>query len=148
MGPSDSPAGLAAYIVEKFYTWADIHGNIESRFTKDELLTNVMIYWVSNSITSSMRLYAQVFSQIFSAETREFSRNFFVSQPSAFANFKDIFRFPKVQVENFVNLVQWNDFDSGGHFAALEEPAVLSRDIRSYAVKLDTIKLKSVEKEL
>ena len=56
-GLNDSPAGLAAWIVEKFRTWSDCNGDVESRFTKDELLTNVMIYWVTQSITSSTRLY-------------------------------------------------------------------------------------------
>ena len=56
-GLTDSPAGLAAWIVEKFRTWSDCEGAVEKKFTKDELLTNVMVYWVTGSITSSTRIY-------------------------------------------------------------------------------------------
>jgi hypothetical protein len=62
-GPNDSPAGLAARIVEKFHGWSDCDGNIEKKFTKDELLTNIMIYWITQTITSSTRLYYEIHAQ-------------------------------------------------------------------------------------
>ena len=61
-GLNDSPVGLASWIVEKFYAWSDCKGDIENRFTKDELLTNIMIYWITETINSSIRMYLGKYS--------------------------------------------------------------------------------------
>jgi ribosome-binding ATPase YchF (GTP1/OBG family) len=66
-GLNDSPVGLAAWTIEKFKTWSDCHGNIETCFTKDELLTNVTIYWVTQTINSSFRLYKEGIESVMNA---------------------------------------------------------------------------------
>ncbi len=127
-GLNDSPAGLAAWIVEKFRTWSDCNGNVESRFTKDELLTNVMIYWVTQSITSSTRLYYETMkSGKFGAVSDK------ITVPTAGAIFpKELYKAPRKWAEAAFNLKHWTVFKSGGHFAALEEPKALVEDIRSF----------------
>ncbi len=127
-GLNDSPAGLAGWIVEKFYTWGDCNGDVESRFTKDELLTNIMIYWVTQSITSSTRL---------DCETRRAGSgrqaNDKVEVPTAAAVFpRELFKPPRAWAAARYNLKRWTRFDSGGHFAALEEPEALVEDIRAF----------------
>ena len=127
-GLNDSPAGLAAWIVEKFRTWSDCGGDVEKRFTKDELLTNVMIYWVTNSITSSTRLYYETMKsgRFGPASTR-------IEVPTGCAIFpKEIYRAPRAWAEKSFNVQQWTVMPSGGHFAALEEPKLLVDDVRSF----------------
>jgi microsomal epoxide hydrolase len=129
---SDSPAGLAAWIVEKFRTWSDCGGDVERRFSKDELLTNIMIYWVTGTINSSVRLYCETMrSGRFGVAGER------VTVPTACSIFpKEIFRPPRRWVEGRYNLVQWTRHASGGHFAALEEPELLVADLRSFLRKL------------
>jgi microsomal epoxide hydrolase len=127
-GLNDSPAGLAAWIVEKFRTWSDCDGDVEQRFSKDELLTNIMIYWVTQSITSSTRLYC---------ETRRAKRFGPVPErvmvPTGAAIFpREIIRPPRKWAEERYNITRWTEMPSGGHFAALEEPALLVEDIRAF----------------
>jgi microsomal epoxide hydrolase len=133
-GLNDSPAGLAAWIVEKFRTWSDCGGEVEKRFTKDELLTNVMIYWITNSITSSTRLYYETMkSGRFGPSTER------VEQPTAGAIFpKELYRAPRAWAEKTFNIQQWTRMPSGGHFAALEEPVRLVEDVRSFFRKVRT----------
>jgi len=126
-GLNDSPAGLAAWIVEKFRTWSDSNGNVESRFTQDELLTNVMIYWVTGSITSSTRIYY---------ETRHSpspgSRGR-VEVPVGCAIFpRELVYVPRKWAEARFNVTQWTEMPRGGHFAAMEEPELLVEDIRKF----------------
>jgi microsomal epoxide hydrolase len=127
-GLTDSPAGLAAWIVEKFHTWGDCRGDIESRFTKDELLTNVMIYWINGNIAASTRLYYE--SQragTFGAPTIP------VTPPAAFAVFPhELAVLPRSWCEEVFNVVRWTEMPTGGHFAALEEPGLLVEDIRAF----------------
>jgi pimeloyl-ACP methyl ester carboxylesterase len=126
VGLNDSPAGLAAWIVEKFRNWSDSGGNVEKRFTKDELLTNVMIYWVTHSAASSARIY---FENRVDAGAR--GR---VETPFACARFPgEVFALaPRKWIEAQYNLVQFTEMPSGGHFAALEEPALLVEDLRRF----------------
>ena len=127
-GLNDSPAGLAAWIVEKFRTWSDCHGDVESRFTKDELLTNVMIYWVTQSITSSTRLYYETMKagRFGAADAK-------ITVPTAGAIFpKELYKAPRKWAEAAFNLKRFTVYDSGGHFAALEEPKVLVDDVRAF----------------
>ncbi|MAV35605.1 MAG: hypothetical protein CMJ59_09110 [Planctomycetaceae bacterium] len=124
-GLNDSPAGLAAWIIEKWRTWADTNGDIESRFTKDELLTNVMIYWTTASATSSTRLYY---------ESRRNPRNRgWVGVPTAAAIFpKELGFSPRKWVEAVYNIKQWTEMPRGGHFAAMEEPELFVEDVRKF----------------
>jgi microsomal epoxide hydrolase len=129
---NDSPTGLAAWIVEKFRTWSDCGGDVERRFSKDELLTNIMIYWVTETINSSVRLYCETMrAGRFAASAER------VRVPTGCSIFpKEIYRPPRRWAEAHFNVLQWTTHASGGHFAALEEPVALVEDIRSFFRKL------------
>ena len=125
---NDSPAGLAAWIVEKYRTWSDCGGDIESRFTKDELLTTITIYWVTESIGSSTRLYYESFNKPWNLTKGEL-----IDIPVAVAAFPHENTIPvREWAERSYNIQHWTDMPSGGHFAALEEPDRLVQDIRSF----------------
>ncbi len=127
-GLNDSPAGLAAWIVEKYRRWSDCDGEVESRFTKDELLTTITIYWVTKSINSSTRLYYESFSKAWDLEKDEK-----IQVPVAVAAFPRENTVPlREWAERSFNVQHWTDMPSGGHFAALEEPARLVKDIREF----------------
>ena len=127
-GLTDSPTGLAAWITEKFRTWSDCNGDIESRFTKDELLTNIMIYWINGNITSSTRLYYESFRLGHFGPPHDY-----VDVPTAFAVFpKELTRLPRSWAERSFNVARWTEMPRGGHFAALEEPQLLANDIREF----------------
>jgi microsomal epoxide hydrolase len=125
-GLNDSPAGLAAWIVEKFRAWSDSDGDVEKKFTKDELLTNVTIYWVTETAPSSVRIYYE--NRI---DTGLSGR---VEVPFACARFpREMFAIvPTKWLEAQYNLQQLTDMPSGGHFAALEEPQLLVDDVRKF----------------
>ncbi|HEV7731313.1 MAG TPA: epoxide hydrolase [Candidatus Binatia bacterium] len=125
---NDSPAGLCAWIVEKFRTWSDCDGDVERRFSKDELLTNVMLYWAPETATSSARLYYEMI------HAGKFPpQGFRVNVPTGCAIFpKELFKPPRGWVEKLYDVARWTRFESGGHFAALEEPAALVGDIRAF----------------
>ena len=127
-GLNDSPAGLAAWIVEKFRTWSDCDGDVERRFTRDELLTNIMLYWVPETATSSARLYYEML------HAGKFPpQGFRVDVPTGCAIFPhEILRPPRRWVERLYNVQHWTRFQSGGHFAAMEEPEALVADIRAF----------------
>ena len=124
-GLNDSPAGLAAWVVEKFRTWSDCNGDVESRFTKDQLLTNIMLYWVTEAMPSAVRLYY---------ESRRSGRTpNRVEAPTAVAVFPgEIFFSPRKWVEARYNVVQWTEMPRGGHFAAMEEPKLFLEDVRKF----------------
>ena len=127
-GLNDSPVGLAAWIVEKYRTWSDCGGEVERRFTKDELLTNITIYWVTQTIGSSVRMYYDNQRGIW-----EMGQDELVPAPAAVAVFPgEISRPPKEWAERSYNVCRWTEMASGGHFAALEEPEVLAEDVRSF----------------
>jgi len=127
-GLNDSPAGLAAWIVEKYRTWSDCGGDVESRFTKDELLTTITIYWVTQSINSSTRLYYESFFQAW-----DLAKDEKIQVPVAIASFPRENSVPlREWAERSFNIQQWTDMPSGGHFAALEEPDRLVEDIRKF----------------
>lgn len=126
-GLNDSPAGLAAWIVEKWRTWSDCGGDVESRFSKDELLTHLTIYWATRTISSSIRLYYE--SGVAPSQLRSDNR---VTVPTSFAKFPvEISYPPREWVERFYNLARYTEMPSGGHFAAAEEPQLLAEDIRA-----------------
>ena len=124
-GLNDSPAGLAAWVVEKFRTWSDCKGDVESQFTKDQLLTNIMLYWVTQNMPSAVRLYY---------ESRRSDRNMGrIEVPTAIAMFPgEIFFSPRKWVETRYNVVQWTEMPKGGHFAAMEEPELFVEDVRKF----------------
>jgi epoxide hydrolase len=121
----DSPAGLAAWIVEKFHAWCDCDGNVESKFTKDDLLTNITLYWVTQTGTSSTRIYYE--NRVAPPNAGR------VTVPTACALFpKEITVPPRKWVEARYNLVRWTEMPRGGHFAALEQPDLLVNDVREF----------------
>jgi pimeloyl-ACP methyl ester carboxylesterase len=125
---NDSPAGLAAWIVEKFRAWSDCDGDVERRFTKDELLTNVMLYWVPETATSSARLYCEAMRA-----DRFPPRDVTVTVPTGCAIFpREIVKPPRKWVERRFDVRRWTRFPAGGHFAAMEEPKALVEDIRAF----------------
>jgi pimeloyl-ACP methyl ester carboxylesterase len=125
---NDSPSGLAAWILEKFRAWADCDGDLSRTFTRDELLTNVTLYWMTQTIGSSMRMYREN-----SQAPLHFSREDFVRPPTAFAHFpKEIPTAPRSWLERGFNLQRWTEMSRGGHFAAMEQPQLLADDIRAF----------------
>lgn len=125
-GLNDSPAGLAAWIVEKFQAWCDCDGDVERSFTKDDLLTNLTLYWVTETITSSTRIYYENQRSTANANRR-------VEVPTACAVFpKELAIPPRRWMEARFNLARWTEMPRGGHFAALEEPELLVDDIRAF----------------
>ena len=138
---NDSPAGLAGWIVEKFRAWSDCAGDIEKRFTKDELLTNIMIYWATGTIGSSFLPYYDFMNAgpltWISEKLREWVGSSDV--PAGFAIFpKDLLPPPRVWADRFFNVRHWTDMPRGGHFAAMEEPDLLAEDIRAFFRPLRT----------
>jgi microsomal epoxide hydrolase len=134
-GLIDSPAGLAAWIVEKFQRWSDCGGDPERRFTKDELLTNIMIYWVTRSIGTAFRPYVDVTAAGVLTWMKEAFRQWIGSDdvPAAFAQFpKDISHPPREWAERFFNVQRWTEMPRGGHFAAMEEPDLRVEDLRAF----------------
>ena len=131
-GLTDSPAALAAWIVDLFRAFSDCGGDVESRFSRDLLLTNVTIYWVTATITHAMRGYYDFahFAPLPPADAR-------VEVPSGFAVFADSYRPgsprpPRELAEHFFNIARWTSMPRGGHFAALEEPELFVEEIREF----------------
>ena len=119
----DSPVGQAGWIIEKFWSWMDCDGHPENVLTRDELLDNVMMYWLPSTAASSARLYWESFKTPPIAE---------VSVPVSCSIFpKEIFRTSKRWAEKrYENLVYFNTLEKGGHFAAFEQPEVFIDEIR------------------
>jgi len=127
-GLNDSPAGLAAWIVEKFHVWTDHGGDLEDAVSRDQILTNLTVYWVTGTIGSSVRLYCE--SQRSGRFPPMGER---VEVPTAAAVFpKEILRMPRAWLEAAYNIVRYTRFEHGGHFAALEQPDVLIGDVRAF----------------
>ena len=134
-GLNDSPAALASWIVDKFHAWSDCHGDVESRFTKDELLTNIFLYWATETVGSSFLPYFDFTSSGALTWMREAFKQWTGSTdvPAAFALFpKDISQPPREWAERFFNVQRWTEMPRGGHFAAMEEPGLLAADIRTF----------------
>lgn len=121
----DSPSGLAGWIIEKFNSWSDNNGNIEQVFTKDELLTNLSIYWFTQTGGSSSRIYHETMHQPPANGPVK------INTPTYFAIFpKDCIQIPKAFGQRLFNIKSWKNMAKGGHFAALETPDLLANDIR------------------
>jgi pimeloyl-ACP methyl ester carboxylesterase len=134
-GLNDSPAGLAAWILEKWRAWSDSRGDAEARFSRDFLLTTVTLYWVTQTITPSMRDYFD--NRWFAAPP---GADDFVTVPTAVAVFANQFiddgRPPREWAERLYNIRRWTQMPTGGHFAAAEEPEALARDIAAFFAEL------------
>ena len=129
-GLNDSPAGLAAWIVEKFRAWSDCGGDVERSYSKDELLTNITIYWATQTINPSIRTYYEGMHAWSEAPPR-------VEAPVGMALFaKDSppdISLPRETAERFFsNIRSWTEIPRGGHFAAIEEPELLVGDVRTF----------------
>jgi pimeloyl-ACP methyl ester carboxylesterase len=130
---SDSPVGLAGWIVEKFRAWSDCDGEIEKIYTKDELLTNIMIYWVTGTISSSARLYHEDAFQ----SAPQLSMGQYIEVPAGVAIFpKDLTYPPRELGKRFLRVMRWTEMPRGGHFAALEEPELYARDVQEFVSEL------------
>ena len=131
---NDSPAGLAAWIFEKFREWSDCGGDLYSRFSIDELLTNVTLYWMTETISSSFRMYYDG-----RRAPLRFAEGEFLRSPCAIACFpKEICTPPRSWVERGYNVQRWTEMPRGGHFAAAEEPELLAADLRAFFRTLRT----------
>jgi pimeloyl-ACP methyl ester carboxylesterase len=130
---TESPAGLAAWIVDRFNSWHDGGGALDEIFTKDELLTNIMIYWVTKTIGPSMRTYrADAVSPSLTSADR-------VGVPVGLALFpKDIGGVPpRAFAERTLNVERWSEMPSGSHFAPLEEPDLYAQDVTAFLRDLE-----------
>ncbi len=123
-GLVDSPVGQAAWILEKFWAWMDCNGHPETVLSRDELLDNVMVYWLTATGASSARIYWESFGNTNTGT---------VTVPTAISQFpKEIFPTSRRWAEkNFSNLIYYNELDSGGHFAAFEQPEVFVTEVRN-----------------
>ena len=130
-GLNDSPTGLAAWIVEKFHGWTDMPqgatGYLDNHFTKDELLTNIAIYWFTGTITSSTRIYYE------NSKTPIETPLGFINVPTGAAIFPaEIFVTPRAWAEAAYDLRHWSVMSEGGHFAALEKPDLYLNDLQIF----------------
>ena len=124
---NDSPAGLLAWIVEKFQAWSDCEGDPERCFTRDQLITNVMLYWVNQTGASSARLYWEVKHATPAAGLP------FVEVPTGVARYpKEVLRWPRSWIECQYNVVHWAVMERGGHFPAMEQPELFVDDVRRF----------------
>jgi pimeloyl-ACP methyl ester carboxylesterase len=138
-GLNDSPAGLATWVIDKFWAWSDHGGNLEKKFTRDDLLTNVMIYWVTESMPSSVRIYYESSHPGPRPKSMTEWKGRGKPAPIGFVLFpKEINVPPRAWVERAVgpSMVHWTEMPRGGHFAALEEPELLAGDVRKFFGKL------------
>ena len=133
-GLTDSPAGVAAWITEKLRSWSDCDGDVETRFSKDQILTLVSIYWHTRTIGTSVRYYYA--NGLGSSRPRRALARGPVQVPQGFAQFVGIPSRtgpPRSFVEDVPdNVTHWSVFDTGGHFPAIEEPELLVGDLRRF----------------
>jgi pimeloyl-ACP methyl ester carboxylesterase len=120
----DSPAGQAAWILEKFWAWTDCEGNPENVLSRDDMLDNIMVYWVNAAAASSARLYWESFGSGIGEQ---------ITVPMGGTIFpKEIFRTSKRFAERlYPNIIYWSEKDKGGHFAAFEQPEVFATEVRA-----------------
>jgi microsomal epoxide hydrolase len=126
-GLTDSPAGLAGWIVEKLQRWTDCQGDIEKAVSRDDILTNVTIYWVTGSINASFWPYYDRSHRGWPLPDRR------IEVPTGYAAFpREILRPPRSWAERAFDLRRWTPMPQGGHFAALEAPDLLAEDVRAF----------------
>ena len=124
-GLSDSPVGLAAWLVEKLRGWSDCGGDLSRVFNEDELLTHIMVYWVTNTVGSAANLYYD--------NTHSLPPLGRIEVPTGIALFPaDILPPPRAWAERNLNITRWTSMPHGGHFTALEAPEAFAEDIRAF----------------
>jgi pimeloyl-ACP methyl ester carboxylesterase len=127
---NDSPAGLAAWMVERRRNWSDCQGNVERRFTKDQLLTSVSLYWLTGTFHTSVRFYAESFRTPWPLVHDRLPP---IEVPTAVAVFpRELLRVPRRFMERQANLLRWTVMPRGGHFAPSEEPQLMVEDLRAF----------------
>jgi pimeloyl-ACP methyl ester carboxylesterase len=128
----DSPAGLCAWIVEKFRAWTDCGGHPENALTRDEMLDDVTIYWLSGTAASSARLYWESFGQVSEWFTRSTTDT--VGVPTGCSIFPREVPRPSRRwaARRYTDIRHWNELDRGGHFAAFEQPGLFVDEVRSF----------------
>jgi microsomal epoxide hydrolase len=127
-GLTDSPAGLAGWIVEKFRSWSDCDGDITSVFTLDRLLENVSIYWFTGTINSSMRLYHEAMTR-----TPETVPDRPITASTGHPVYPgELFHTPRAWSESFYAITHWAEMPRGGHFAAMEVPEAYVADLLAF----------------
>jgi microsomal epoxide hydrolase len=132
-GMMDSPVGVAAWIIEKFYFWSDIkNNNIESVYSKDTLLANIMVYVITKTFNTASWIYYGRREEGGRFLPKNFHR---IATPTAAALFPaEMLAWPpKSYAERMYNIKRWTKMSKGGHFAALEQPTLLIDDIRAFA---------------
>jgi len=133
-GLNDSPVGLAAWILEKFHAWSDHDGDPLAAISREDMLTNVALYWFTRSITSSMRLYYEQRQHPSDPPVPEY-----VDKPTAVAAFPgELHLPPPAWIERSYRLARYSLQPKGGHFAALEVPDLLIEDLRNCVASLST----------
>ncbi|XP_048699294.1 epoxide hydrolase 1 isoform X2 [Caretta caretta] len=141
-GLNDSPVGLAAYILEKFSTWTDPEfrklddGGLERKYSLDDLLTNVMLYWVPGCMVSAMRFYKENFGKGIGTQKHE---KLPVQVPTGIASFpNEVLHTPRSWAQQkYINIISFNFMPRGGHFAAFEEPELLAADIQQFVGRVE-----------
>jgi pimeloyl-ACP methyl ester carboxylesterase len=125
-GLTDSPAGLAAWVLEKFRAWSDCGGDLDSVYDRDDLLTNLTVYWVTGTIASSIRLYHETARSTSAAWGR-------VEVPTGMAmSGADMFPTPRSWAERSYRVTHWTDLPRGGHFLEWEVPDLVVEDLRAF----------------
>lgn len=126
----DSPVGLASWLIDKRRAWSDCGGNVEAVFSKDDLITTVMLYWLTDTYVSSARHYYETKGErLVPCHDRQPP----VEAPTALLQFKgDVWLQPRRWAERYYNLKRWNVAENGGHFAPMEVPEVLVADLREF----------------
>lgn len=132
---NDSPMGLAAWIMDKLQRWSDCEGVVERRFRKRELLADITVYWITQTIGSSCRLYTESYSA-----PLHFGPEDKIDIPCAIAHFPKEEPFPpRSWVERGYCVTRWTEMSAGGHFAAMEEPELLAKDLRAFCHPLRSV---------
>jgi pimeloyl-ACP methyl ester carboxylesterase len=128
---NDSPVGLAAWIVERRRAWSDCGGDVERRFSKDDLLTTVSLYWHTRTVASSLRFYWESMGGALWTPVHDHTPA--VPTPSGFAIFpEDNILVPRKTAERYANVQRWTIMPRGGHFGPAEEPELLVDDVQSF----------------
>jgi len=143
---NDSPLGLAAYILEKWSRWSNSQEDVDQsqnsgldRFTLDQLLSNVMLYWTTGTITSSMRLYYENVAMLVSGhDAKLINGPLAATVPVAIINYRhEVMYMPRtIARAKYPNIKLWLYHDGGGHFAAMEKPVEFHRDIEKFLLQL------------
>jgi len=122
---NDSPVGLAGWIIEKFRTWSDCEGDPDESFSRDRLLDNLSVYWLTETITSSMRLYYETDAEEAIPDSVDVPTGY-THYPAEFSNV------PRAWAEEVYDVVYWQEMSEGGHFNAMEVPELFVEDLRNF----------------